>query len=48
VDLADDPHRRAGVGRRQRCALPGESGSYDENIVLGHLEERRGDSMRQP
>jgi hypothetical protein len=37
VDLGDDPHRRALPRRGEGGALTGKAGSYDEDVVLGHL-----------
>ena len=36
VDLGDDPHGGAGLRRGEGGALAGESGSDDEDVVLGH------------
>jgi hypothetical protein len=42
VDLGQDPHRHALLGGGKRCALPRESGSYDEYVVL---RQSAGQSM---
>ena len=36
MDLRDDRHRRAGLGRGQRGPLAGEAGTDDQHVVRGH------------
>ena len=36
VDLRDDRHRRAGLGRGQRGPLAGQAGADDQHVVGGH------------
>ena len=36
VDLRDDPDRHAGLGSRERGALPGQPCSYDKYVVTRH------------
>jgi hypothetical protein len=36
VDLGDDPDGGPRLGRAESGALAGETGAYDEDIMLGH------------
>jgi hypothetical protein len=45
MDLGNDAHRGARVGRGEGGALAGESGSYYEDIVLGHRVGKRRDPI---
>ena len=38
VDLAHDPDRDALARRRERCALAGEAGADDQDVVFGHRQ----------